>query len=426
MVEFFVFLGFGVFYLLFVWKAGKTFPILYLFLFTYYLQYIFSTFLIYNQYENLKIQMAISQEDYFSYANVAFLCLFGGVFLFHRDLDLSASLKKIEPRDASFLGIFLIITSYIFDILPIGGTPPFASIQSFTTYLKYIGSFCLLFSNNRFRYVIIGFIYLEMAATGFKGSVFIDFFMWSTYLFFFICLKFNLPFWMRASFILLAAPVLFMIQSVKGEYREETWVRQQEGGISLFVDLIQKKNEENADKPLSETEGVVNTVSRLSQGWHLGLTLQHVPKKEPFSDGEDMLGDIVGSVLPRIVFTDKKIIGSQEKFQKYTGRKLRGGTSMTIGVLGDFYINFGVVGSYLMLFIFGAVMARILYNFLKVFVLPDPLNIIWVPFLLSYLVRANNDFYMVVNCLAKGFLIFLVINYFRKRYWIARLGPLHS
>jgi hypothetical protein len=422
MYEFLIFAGFILFYLFVIWRSGKTFPILQLFLFTYFLQYIFSTYLVYNEYRELELQMPIDQDQYFGYANFALLSLFAGVFLFNKDFDIASRLDRIEPRDATFLGYVLVIISYSIDFLP-GNTPPFTSIQSFTTYLKYIGAFCFLFSNARGKYIIIGVIYLQLALTGFRGSVFIDFFMWSTYLFFFICLKFRWHFWVRAAFILIAAPMLIMIQSVKGEYRDATWAHEREGGVSLFVDLIEKKNEKEGGTPLAKSEGVVNTVSRLSQGWHLGLTLRHVPLREPFSNGEDMLGDLVASVLPRLVFTDKKIIGSQDKFNKYTGRKLRGGTSMTIGVLGDFYINFGTVGSFIMLFIFGAVIARILTYFTKFFVASDPLNIVWIPYLLSYLVRANNDFYIVINCLVKGFIIFLIINYMRKRYWLQRLGP---
>ena len=88
---------------------------------------------------------------------------------------------------------------------------------------------------------------------------------------------------------------------------------------------------------------------------------------------------------------------------------------MSIGILGDFYINFGWWGSVFMLFVFGAVIAKLLHFFIKYYVFNDPINIIWVPFLLSYLIRANNDFYIFFNCLLKGFLIFLVVNFIRHR-----------
>jgi hypothetical protein len=130
-----------------------------------------------------------------------------------------------------------------------------------------------------------------------------------------------------------------------------------------------------------------------------------------------MLGDFEGAILPRLFFPDKKIIGSQDKFEKFTGHSLEKQTSMTIGVLGDFYINFGRWGSFILLFVFGAIISRLLFIFLRKYVLPNPINIIWIPFLFSYLVRANNDFYIVINNLVKGYLIFLFVTYLQKRIW---------
>lgn len=407
-------------YLLLIWKAGKTYPILYLFLFTYFLQYIFSTYLIYNDYNVLAYQMPINEGAYFDYANPAILFLFAGVFLFNREIDLRNALKRTDPRQATRLGFFLLLISYGFDFLGFIGIGLLGSISSFTFYLKYPAAFCFLFSRIQLKYLIIGLIYIQLAVVTLEGGMFLNLFIWSTYLFFFLCLKFDFPFWVRAMFIVVAVPVLVLVQSVKDEYREVTWVKGKEGGISTFTDIAQKKNREEANEPFSESEGVISTVGRLTQGWHLGLTLKRVPKKVPLSNGEEMLSDITSSILPRLIVTDKKIVGSQDKFEKYTGHKLWGTTSMTIGVLGDFYINFGRVGSFIMLFIFGALISKFLYFFLKRYVLDDPINIIWIPFILSYLIRANNDFYMVFNSSVKGFLIFLAVNFLRKKLWPQR------
>ena len=164
---------------------------------------------------------------------------------------------------------------------------------------------------------------------------------------------------------------------------------------------------------------MINTVGRLNQGWHLGMVLKRVPAKEPFSYGEDLLSDLEGIILPRIFYPDKKIIGSQDKFEKFTGHTLVGGTSMTIGVLGDFYINFGRWGSFIGLFIFGAIMARSFYWFIKKYVVTDPINIVWLPFLFSYLVRANNDFYIVANnqCSSPG-KFYRIIKIFSVRWFV--------
>jgi hypothetical protein len=376
-------------------------------------QYIFSVYLIYNVYPVLAEQMTIKQDVLFSYLIPALLSLFAGVFAFNKDIKISNIFSKIDRKQAVDLGNLLIGVSLFFDVLPL---PGIKSIVSFTYYLKYIGVMCFLFAPSGRNYSVIAIIYLLLVREALQGGIFIDFFMWSTYLFLIVSLRYEFSLRLRALFIVLAVPLLILIQSVKYEYRKATWSGKRETGVELITELAVEK-EKQRDDPFNQSEGVVRTVGRLNQGWHLGMVLRWVPSHESFSNGEDFLGDVGAAILPRFFFPNKKMGGSQDKFYKYTGRKLTKTTSMTIGVLGDFYINFGREGSFLALFIFGAVVSRLVYFFIRKYVLPDPINVIWIPFLFSYLVRANNDFYFVFNNLSKGFLIFIAINYLRKQLW---------
>ena len=413
-----IFSSLFVIYILLIVKSGKSFPILYLFLFTYFLQYIFSVYLIYNEYDELKIFMPITQEAYFGYASYALFFLFLGVFLFNRDIALDQLIKDINSKKATTLGYLLVFISYFLDLIDyLGFSGYVGSILSFTSYLKYVGAFCFLFSNSNIGYLFSGLIYFQLLVIVVRDSVFIDFFVWSTYLFFFIVLKFQFPYWLRASFIVVAAPILVLVQSVKKDYRQATWSSREEANLETFSDFAAEDIQETSSRNYSQSSGVVSTVGRLSQGWHLAMTLRWVPTYQHLADGEEMLSDITSSFLPRIIINDKKMVGTQDKFKKYTGYKLRGATSMTIGVLGDFYVNFGVLGSFIMLFVFGAIISRLLYVFTKTYVLRDPIYVVWIPFMFSYLIRANNDFYMVFNCLVKGFLIFLFVDFIIKRIW---------
>jgi hypothetical protein len=403
-------------YIVLIWKSGKTYPLLYLFLFTFFLQYIFSTYLIYNQYNELKRQMPIRQEELFDYAVPALSFLFLGVFVFNRDFDVQGAVKRIDPAKATRLGYFLLFISYAFDILGFAGILTVNSIVSFTFYLKYVAVFCFLFSNSRLLYGLSFLVFLHLITAVLRTGVFIDLITWGLFLFFFISMKFKLPFFLRGALFLTAIPVLILIQSVKDEYRKATWSGNEEAGISLFTELARKKNAEGSGEPFEESEGVVRTVARLSQGWHLGLTLRRVPRQEPFADGSEMISDVVSSVIPRFFFPDKKVVHTKEKFYKYTGHKLGPNTSMTIGILGDFYINFGRNGSFVMLFLFGGLISRLVLAFQNRFVTKDPINIVWLPYLFSYLIRADTDFYIFFNCAVKGFVIFLAVNYVRYHY----------
>ncbi len=127
--------------------------------------------------------------------------------------------------------------------------------------------------------------------------------------------------------------------------------------------------------------------------------------------------DLKGVILPRVLFPEKKIAGDHSKFEHFTGHILHNNTSMTVGVLGDYYLNFGYTGALVGLFIFGAVASRAVYWFTKKYVVSHPINIIWIPVLFGYMVRANNDFYTVINSMFKGFLIFLFVQFLLKAVW---------
>lgn len=425
MNSFWVYFLFIILYFWLVWKSGKTYPIIYLFIFTYFLQYIFSTYLIYNEYKVLSYQMPIHQDKYFEYTVIALLSLFSGIFLFNKDIDLRPKVSKIEPEKAKNLGYLLLGISYGFDFVQLVGIEFLNSIISFTTYLKYLAAFCFLFSTVKIRFIIIAVVFIQLALSVIKGGVFISFFIWSTFLFFFISLRYKFSFTLRATFLLVAVPVLVLIQGVKEKYREETWRGRQEGGVQVFTDLAVEESEKNEGEPFAESKGVISTVARLTQGWHLGMTLKHVPNRQKFAGGEEMMGDVSSSIIPRVFFPDKKMVNSQDKFYKYTGHKLMGNTSMSIGVLGDFYINYGEWGSYVMLFVFGVLIIKSYNWFIRRFVFQNPLNIVWIPFILSYLIRANNDFYIFFNGMIKGFILFLIVDYVQRRIW-ARPAPVRK
>jgi hypothetical protein len=386
-------------------------------MFTYFVQYVFSVYLIYNEYPVLRKQMPISEEQLFDYVIPALLCLFAGVFLFNKDLKIRDLLKNIDGKRATQLGHLILGISFSFDFLLFIGLDQVASIVSFTHYLKYAGAMCYLFAPSPLNYSLLALTYLALIRDVVADGVFLDFFIWGTYLFMMVSLVHRFSFAFRLSFIAYAAPLVILVQSIKTEYRKATWTGKQDASIGLITEIADKKKKENESDPFAQSQGVVRTVGRLNQGWHVGLVLRWVPKHQEFSNGSDMWGDIEGTVLPRIFFPNKKSIGSQDKFYAYTGHKLAKATSMTIGVLGDFYINFGRTGAFIGLFIFGAVISRLLYLFVKKHVLSDPLNIIWVPFLFNYLVRANNDFYVVFNNLVKGYVLFLAISYLHKKFW---------
>jgi hypothetical protein len=414
-----LFLFFICLYFLLVWKSGKNMPIVYLFLFTYYVQYIFSVHLMYHEFPALGRQMPISQERLFEFLIPAFLSLFAGVFLFNREIDLSRALQRVNPVDAARLGNLLLVISLFVDVLSFLSSS-FNSIQSFTVPLRYGALMCYLFRLSTRNIILVSLIFLTLIAEAITIGIFIEFFIWSTIFFFFISCRYQISIAKRSLLVLIAIPLIVTIQSVKKEYRRYTWKGKKEAGIGLLTDLAIKKQLEQ-DESFIESDGMERTIGRLNHGWHVAKVLNRVPSRVPFANGKEMLTDLEGILLPRILFPSKKLTGDHMKFEYYTGHKIKR-TSMTVGVFGDFYINYGVVGAIFGLFIFGAIVARLLFWFTNKFVIPDPVNVVWIPILFSYLVRADNDFYTVVNSAFKGFLIFLALRYVYGLIWNRHLS----
>jgi len=401
---------------LLIYKSGKTYPLLILFAITYFVQYIIAPYFFYFHYPaGLKV-MSVNVNTYFSFTIPALLFLFAGVYLFSKSGGQPINFRDIDPKQVSRYGWFLIVISFFFDAVAFLQIPFLLPLVSFTIYLKYVGCFCLVFTQSKLNILVIILIYTRLMIGVLAAGVFVDFFIWSAYLFMFVVLRYRFSFLTRLFTFLLIIPIITTVQGVKKEYRDVVWSEKEAGSLELLLELSeQKRTEKNQAENYFESSSFVRTIGRLNQGWHLSMTLNHVPRYQPFMNGTELFTDITASMIPRFIAEGKKKVNDKEKFEKYTGHHIYGNTAMSIGVLGDFYINFGFWGSFIALFFLGVFVAVVLKYFMNRYVYTNPLYLVWIPFLFSYLIRANNEFYIFFNNLVKGLILFFIIDYlFRK------------
>lgn len=102
-----------------------------------------------------------------------------------------------------------------------------------------------------------------------------------------------------------------------------------------------------------------STVFRLSYVDFLAATMQRVPFSIPHTNGSLTAASIVHVFTPRLFFPEKaKLASDSELTSQYTGLAVASGnTSISIGYVGELYIDFGVVGA-----IMGALLLGILYG----------------------------------------------------------------
>lgn len=389
-------------------SIGKTFPLFELTAVLYIVQYGIAPLLDYKY--NTMEGMSLPKEEYLPFAVMGSLAFIFGLFIFKPKINLKGI--KINPELASKLGrIFFTIgigSSIAMIVLP----ESLRSIVNFFIILKLPGVYSLVFSDKKIDKVFIFVVFLETAISAILNALLIEFIVFSLFLTMYLSLRYRISNKLKVSIATIGVVFLTVYQGVKADYRKLVWENEVTFAekIGLLSELITFESVKEAfTADIGNNESVIETIHRLNQGWQTSMAMRQVPAVVPFAEGEALVDDIISSIMPRFLYADKRVVNDFQRFNYYTGYSLNNKTAMTIGVLGDFYINFGAYVSLLFLFLFGAIFSRISLWFYNQFIVVNPLNLIWLPFLFSYLIRPGNEFYMVLNHLIKALIIFYIV-----------------
>lgn len=116
-------------------------------------------------------------------------------------------------------------------------------------------------------------------------------------------------------------------------------------------------------------------VYRISYVEYFALALKQVPTFLPHEKGQLLLDALEHVLKPRILFPDKKVIYDSDLTSKYTGISFAGrdeGTSFSLGVVPEAYIDFGAVYMFIPIFFFG-----LLFGWMYKTLLLKGYNIVW-------------------------------------------------
>ncbi|MCA9083680.1 MAG: hypothetical protein KDA81_06475 [Planctomycetaceae bacterium] len=108
--------------------------------------------------------------------------------------------------------------------------------------------------------------------------------------------------------------------------------------------------------------GLASGINRVGYIQFFAHTLDYVPSQRPHENGALWAGAVLHLFQPRILFPDKPEIDASARTIKYTGIPVAGrerGTSITIGLMGESYIDFGAPGMFLPLFLLGVFYGKI-------------------------------------------------------------------
>jgi hypothetical protein len=135
-------------------------------------------------------------------------------------------------------------------------------------------------------------------------------------------------------------------QAVKVDYRN--YLNQGTGQQVVLVSFEQRMKylAKSFTKvtPTKMAHGMIDGVKRLGYITYCAHALRTVPKSIPHQNGGLWLGAVKHVFMPRILFPDKPTLNDSERTTYFTGLRVAGarqGTSISIGYIGESYIDFG-------------------------------------------------------------------------------------
>lgn len=368
--------------------------------------------------------MWVPEDVYYSYVIPANLAFFAGLHLFaYKRTRLALAYMeraKAYVADKTKVGVVLVIVgilaSQFLRLVPESITFIFYLLAMLT----YVGGFYLYFSLKKRRNLIMTLLFLIFFAQAIQKGLFGEFGMYMVLAASLIMAQYRFRFFAKLAFILTALFCVVMLQSIKGDYRQVVWrgkVSSQYrgmGNLEVFSDMLSTRM---ANPTTIFNEGSMFELNRrLNQGWLVARTMDYVPKKAPFADGETIWKSLAAVAVPRFLWPDKPESGGFANLSRFVGIKKRLNYSMNIGPYGEGYGNFGPVGGVVFMLAYGLALAIFLDQTLKR-TWKTPSLIIWLPLLFFYALNVETDILTAINSFVKSLVFVTVVYWGANRFF---------
>ena len=368
-----------------------------------------------DKYQYFVYQMKLSEADYFSYVMPAVIAFIIG-------LHITAGKLKGESLNSKSIAIFVNKhPSLPFWLVGIGFTSSvfadfFSANFTFIFYLlsglKFVGLFMLFLGNTALKLPVMIAVIFSIVGSSLSQGMFHDLLTWLIMLGAIMAIRFKpskkLKWLTFMSFILFVV----IIQQLKGAYRTAT-SKGETAGIETFEKVYRAGEENNS---IFSFQSLATSNVRINQGFIITNIMTTVPRKVPFSNGEELQQILEAAFLPRFLAPDKLTAGNRDIFMKYSGMRIQKGTSMGLSSVGDAYINFGIVGGCIFMFILGLLYSEVLNAFHK-FSKNFPVLLLFTPLVFYYPIRPDCELQTILGHLVKScFLIFVIFLVWKKEF----------
>jgi hypothetical protein len=362
--------------------------------------------------------MPISSDDYFSFALPGTLCMIIGFKIplakLQINRDPQAYKAKLEDffKGKAMIGFILIGLSFVsgvlYNVVPQSLNRPVYLM----THLSYVGVFYIFFSEHKHKNKILlgvmGVLALNSVLTGLFGEL--VFLVTLFYILVALYLK-RISFWVKLSVCMVGLTTIFLIQSVKKDYRQLTWHGSPGGDTRVFGDLISDAILNPSS--MFKKDRLFNTAVRMNQGWLIAETMYKVPAKYDFAYGETIATSVAAAFVPRFLWPDKPEAGGRANLIRFWGYYIYG-YSENIGPIGEAYANFGRTGGIIFMFFYGLFFNGVLTYLLRRSE-KRPSVLCWIPFLFFYAVVVETDILTTVGSIVTSLMFMFIFSWLYKR-----------
>jgi hypothetical protein len=274
-----------------------------------------------------------------------------------------------SSHDAAVARSFFLtgVAAYVIARTPLGSLPSATSLVSGASQLLVagicIGSWQQWQRGNRsgaFKWIALGFL-LPIYTTLGQGFMGFGINALMTILIFFG--TFFRPRWVLGIIAIVAVYAALSLAvayfSHRGEIRAAVWAEQSVSTrVGAFLDMAASITPFDVTNP----DHLLPIDGRLNQNELVGAAMHFVPEMRPFADGATIYFALI-ALVPRLVWLDKPGVGGGGNVvATYSGIPFAQGTSVGVGPVIEYYINFGWTGITIGFLIFGMVARAIDYR----------------------------------------------------------------
>lgn len=394
------------FFLLFK-SIGYFLPIRYLTGSLACLQLLIGPTLAYNgldKYQFIKYTMQVPESDYFFFAIPAVTMFIVGLHFFSQKLEgemLNKNAITVYLSHNQIVPIIFIIVGIASDITRRLLPDSLAFVFYLFGALKFVGALMLIFSNSRRRFFWIALTAASLIISSLRTGMFYDLIIWSIIFGAIAALRYKPS--TRNKYILATIFLVSVagIQLIKKDFRAAISGPEEISEIEALQEAVEKTT---LEKSKNIWIYLASQNVRINQGFIVAYILKNVPAQKPFSNGSTLADAISAALLPRFIAPNKLSSGNREHFIKYTGFGLSRRTSMSLGTIGECYVNFGQWGGTLLMLFIGIIFNSIL-NALHRFYGIFPALFFFVPFVFFYPIRPDTDLQTIFGHLIKSLVV---------------------